>query len=90
MTSCGKGSKRSEVNLEKHLEEKKSTIDTWKDDLCMAAYYVLRMDGIDYFGSGIVHHYFVVSNNGPSPLLFVLLATYVQVFSFLLLSFKIN
>ena len=43
----GKGTKRSEVNLEKHLEKKKSIIRIQNDELCMARALVVAKAKLD-------------------------------------------
>ena len=48
MPSSGKGRKRTEMNLEKHLEKKKSVVRIQnKDDLCMARALVVAKAKID-------------------------------------------
>ena len=48
MPSSGKGSKRSEVNLEKHLQKKRSIVQIQNnDDLCMARAFVVAKAKVD-------------------------------------------
>ena len=48
MPSGGKGSKRADVNLEKHIEKQKSVIRIQnKDDFCMACALVVAKTKID-------------------------------------------
>ena len=48
MPSGGKGSKRSEINLEKHLEKKRSIVRIQNDDdLCMARALVVAKAKLD-------------------------------------------